>query len=109
MSLIDDIRKDREAGTPGPWSAFTDDNKPHTNIVSPTPVTQCVFSLNGRHKRETDIRRIARVPDMEAALLAAEGLASCVESLDDPRNEEEANEIYGAMLAALRRYREAAA
>ncbi|WP_411975961.1 hypothetical protein [Sulfitobacter faviae] len=79
MSMIEDIKRNREAGTPGPWSAFTDDTGPHTNIVSPTPRTSCVFSLAGRDKRHPDIERVCRVPDMEAALLAAEGLADAVD------------------------------
>jgi len=68
--MIEKINADREAGTPGPWSAFTDDTKPHTNVVSPTPSTTCVFYLTNRTKDEPDICRIARVPDMEARILA---------------------------------------
>lgn len=81
MSMIEDIKRDREAGTPGPWSAFTDDTAPHTNIVSPVPHTSCVFSLAGRDKRHPDIDRLCRVPDMEAALIAAEELADAAECI----------------------------
>lgn len=76
MNMIDEIKRDREAGTQGPWSAFTDDTAPHTNIVSPVPHTSCVFSLAGRDKRHPDIERLCRVPQMEAALIAAEKMAN---------------------------------
>lgn len=79
MSMIDDIKRDREAGTQGSWSAFTDDTAPHTNIVSVVPYTSCVFSLAGRDKRHPDIERLCRVPQMEAALIAAEELADAVD------------------------------
>lgn len=86
MNMIEQIKADREAGTPGPWSAFTDDTAPHTNIVSPVPHTRCVFSLAGRDKRHPDIKRVCRVPDMEAALIAAEemaGAADCIRHWHD--------------------------
>ena len=44
---------------------------------------------------------------LEAALAKADTLASCVTTLDNPANEEQANEIYGAMLTANTTYREA--
>lgn len=85
MSLIDDIRKDREAGTPGPWDR-QGDHKYNTDFG--------VFSKNGRavcssggysdgkettyEENKANARRIARVPDMEAALLAADELADAI-------------------------------
>ena len=43
---------------------------------------------------------------LEAALAKADALASCVTALDNPANEEQANEIYGAMLTAVAAYHE---
>lgn len=74
MTLIKQIKRDREAGTPGPWA---------------TDWTGCDFwcgpctVLGGSRQSETDARRIARVPDMEAALLAADELASAASWLAD--------------------------
>lgn len=85
---IEQIKADREAGTDGPWSAFTDDSAPHTNIVSPSPRTTCVFSLAGRYKSESDVSRIARVPDLEAGYIAqAERIAELEAALKDVRHE----------------------
>lgn len=52
--------------TPAPWSAFTDDSgsKPHTNIVSVVPHTDCVFSLPGMHKDDPNVRLITAAPDL---------------------------------------------
>lgn len=82
MSIIDDIKADREAGTPGPWSAFTDDANNHTNIVAVVPLTSFVFSLPGRFKSEADVKRIARVPHLEDIVLAAEDLVEALQSLE---------------------------
>lgn len=63
--------------TAGPWAAFTDDSgaRPHTNIVSVVPVTDCVFSLPGHHKDEANVRLIAAAPDLlEACKLLVKGL-----------------------------------
>lgn len=89
MSLIDDIKRDREAGTPGPWKLET----------VPTSCGVChrvgEWPSRGAHKTSgaclyedyppttaagntetySNARRIARVPDLEAALLAADELA----------------------------------
>ena len=93
MSLIDDIRKDRdrpqvlEKSAPE-WAAITDDKSPGwVDVVGPSikvsaPTT--ATNLNGEDyvARHADARRIARVPQMEAALLAAEELAKALERLD---------------------------
>lgn len=108
MSLINDIKRDREAGTPGPWMADGGDGEIFYNDGDVFPWVCCInFDNTPNAQALADCERIARVPDMEAALLAAEGLAFCVKALDDPANEEEANEIYGAMLTALADFRKA--
>ena len=48
-----------------------------------------------------------RIDALEAALGKADALESCVTALDNPANEEQANEIYGAMLTAAAAYRAA--
>lgn len=72
MTLIDDIIRDREAGTPGRWEG--------RQVHGGMPADVCDYGVIGLDKgMETarvwnvdDARRIARVPDMEAALLAAD-------------------------------------
>ena len=54
-----------------------------------------------------DCQLSARIAALEAALAKADALAACVTALDNPANEEQANEIYGAMLTANTTYREA--
>ena len=80
MSMIDDIKRDREAGTPGPWAVCGDGAR-----VKPVPHDQWLqpiadVSSEIRWDNETwgnlgrvslNARRIARVPDMEAALIEA--------------------------------------
>lgn len=77
MSLIDDIRKDREAGTPGEWSL---ENRGPISIRVITAKDGQVELADAWSKdgdsglddlgADANARRIARVPDMEAALLA---------------------------------------
>lgn len=89
MSMIDEIRRDREAGTPGPWRIMDADSigdrctyyyqevwNEDTTILVTTEVTRA-HGDGGK----ANIRRCARVPDMEAALLAAEYLATAAEKL----------------------------
>lgn len=110
MSLIDDIKRDREAGTKGPWSGHNmvhaDGQRPMTaeeigeyvmNSVKMGDPNRFLF-VSGKHddggdcdichtgngpRGPANTRRIARVPDMEAALLAAEELAEAVESVGE--------------------------
>ena len=82
MSMIEDIKRDREAGTPGPW---------RTSKVNPSrvfgPDSQPVMdrdpTFSQEVKFEANARRIARIPDLEAALLAADELARAVDGLHD--------------------------
>lgn len=82
MSLIDDIKRDSEAGTRGPWFSLPQCGpRVETNFARVFAadddlryIADCRDSLNFHSKtdNETNARRIARVPAMEAALLAAE-------------------------------------
>lgn len=91
MSLINDIKRDREAGTPGPWRVVDSNSigdrcthyyqevwNDETDILVTTEVTRA-HNDGGR----VNVRRIARVPDMEAALLAAEELYRATNFLTD--------------------------
>lgn len=102
MTLIEQIKRDREAGTPGPWAAKRKPNFNNGYIyvsvqpVNPDPATMRHMAMVGgdfhickmNHtpvpekaaKHHTEARRIARVPDMESALLAAEELAAMLEN-----------------------------
>lgn len=94
MSLIDDIKRDREAGTPGRWVSpyelydngwelETGGENTYVGIgpkcagqSKPPVAITAVESAFGRDAVvDANARRIARVPDMEAALLAADRLA----------------------------------
>jgi hypothetical protein len=88
MSLIDDIRRDRGAGTPGPWQL---DGIAITYLLPPygSPVDVCLMGepaqspgdiLAMMQKWEMNARRIARVPDMEAALIAAQVLVDALDA-----------------------------
>lgn len=76
MSMIDDIKWDRDTGTPGRWLTpdYTcDDQFPGWYIV-PESCFGTVAKLGPA--LDVDANRCARVPDMEAALLAADELAA---------------------------------
>lgn len=78
MIDLDQLRKDREAGTKGPWKTHLVDD---TSIVSNDGIdvaTTCDSSnveredaYNIEYERmEADARRIARVPEMEDTIIA---------------------------------------
>ncbi|MBQ2263250.1 MAG: hypothetical protein II336_18050 [Loktanella sp.] len=77
MTLIEQIKADREAGTAGPWAV--DDPSEEWPAAIEAPSGQEVLSGCGccgsPNLSGVDARRIARVPDMEAGLLAADELA----------------------------------
>lgn len=95
MTMIDDIKRDREAGTPGPWkatrnTAFWEIEVPEAwgqvePGVLPYSIGDVCASDPGDTKglQELNARRIARVPDMEAALIAADELATRVQQQQD--------------------------
>jgi len=67
------LKKDREAGTPGPWGCKDGD------IVPVGRDTDDVISTLYQGTPDADARRIARVPDLEALALAGRELAEAVE------------------------------
>lgn len=86
MTLIERIKLDREAGTAGPWTEMHDHPDPATaaslaNIRSEANecgyaadiahVFGCDHTHDGRQEQKHNARRIARVPEMEEALMAA--------------------------------------
>jgi len=88
MSLIDDIRRDREAGTPGDWSAALGRGC-HGVIAAELPEDGANFVALVANDKDTpereptrfaNARRIARVPQLEARVLSADELAEAVRS-----------------------------
>lgn len=86
MSLIDDIKRDRERPqvrlmSMATWKVKTDEPSPgFVKVVGPSVQVQCptvATNLNGEDyiARHADARRIARVPQLEALVLAAEEVA----------------------------------
>lgn len=93
MSLIDDIKRDREAGTPGPWRIVPYDAGDvswwsQTPMIDGPEEYDCAVvhwagfeqqfwqSAHGdRRAIEANARRIARVPQLEAMTLAGEAMA----------------------------------
>ena len=84
MSLLDDIRKDRDAGTQGPWRVRYEGGCTHLDMLShPDMQSQMCDETYYPWVPDnlTDWDRIARVPQMEAALLAADELNDAVMNL----------------------------
>lgn len=81
-TLIDHIKADREAGTLGLWEYFT-----FEGVAGVTGEVRDIAHCSGfnticsESEEEANARRIARVPTLEAALLAADELADAVEYL----------------------------
>ena len=84
MIDFDELRRDRETGTQGPWSLTRSDPNEGVDCwwleaSRPFPPPARGFrvldlgTVRGDHAE--DARRIARVPQLEALALAAEGLA----------------------------------
>lgn len=92
MSLIDDIKHDLEEGTPGKFIADFDgeDDFDGVPIMSEhrggsfVAIANCPVDYTDREQRVADTRRLSRVPDMEAALLAAEDhLVAALEAISE--------------------------
>lgn len=96
MSMIDDIKRDAETGTPGPWQsddAFMHHGHP-TRVATPdicgvpaATLAECLqnwddFRVSWKNA-EANARRCARVPEMEAALIAADELAAAARHYRD--------------------------
>lgn len=110
MSLIDHIKRDREAGTPGPWVSAKDDpnDGPEDVIMAGEYYVSSAHYITDHSKTESNARRIARVPDMEAALLAAENLANAVSVLSGAAClDDDGSSDWENMRSALDAYRDA--
>lgn len=71
---LDELRADREAGTGGPWEVFNDPEcaRPGIEAIGETIVVYgCDDDGEGVHGDHANARRIARLPDLEAAYLEA--------------------------------------
>ncbi|AIM40685.1 MULTISPECIES: hypothetical protein [unclassified Sulfitobacter] len=90
MSMIDDIKRDRERPqvklmSMTDWRVKSDEPAlGWVKVVGPCVPVQCptlATDLNGEDyiARHAEARRIARVPDLEAALIAAEEMAESIE------------------------------
>jgi hypothetical protein len=70
---LDQIRADREAGTPGEWAVYGDE--PWLLAIHTDDVTRICFMAHSNGLNDArdyaNARRIARVPDLEAAYLAS--------------------------------------
>jgi hypothetical protein len=85
--LIERIKADREAGTPGPWVGGDD---PDGEICTGDDVCAWICCVNyddtTNAQASSDARRISHVPDMEARILAD---ADRIEALEAERDENE--------------------
>lgn len=106
MSLIEKIKADREAGTPGPFVISFESIDPEWCVVT-TAGGSIFANVHSAGNGETNARRIARVPEMEASLLAAEELAQALEAAAHNKgtNPDDVKRTAAALVA----YREATA
>ena len=87
-TIFDQIERDREDGTPGPW--YVDHERSNwllgTDHDDPEfPYAVAIFGtyagINGSHDRP-NIRRASRVPDLEAIALASQAMADAWDPSD---------------------------
>ena len=134
MSLIDDVKRDREAGTDGPWHCHFGDEGAKCNCqyvlaeyggmgsIATLDVCEDMAGYWGddngpdEPQSKANARRICRVPDMEAALLAADEHARASDNrlgkwmsaaLSDPETCEEMKSDINAWFSTLSTYRKA--
>ena len=111
MTLIDKIKADREWGSNGPFFADSDtdwcldtsgENSCYyiNSADGPWAVVAVESAFGEDNRNDADMRRVCRIPDMEAALLAAEELARLVVAQSSMSN-------LGEIDAALAAYRKA--
>lgn len=85
MTIFDDIRKDREAGTPGEWTLCYEGGCTHLDMIDhPDMKSQMCDETYYPWVPDNlnDWKRIARVPRLERIALAAEELAKVIERSD---------------------------
>lgn len=110
MNMIEQIKADREAGTNGPWdedlikTAWRGGQQSLIN-ASPSLAPYVALAISDGIV-DVDARRIARVPDMETALIAADELAN-VYALYESRANADSPDDWAAMDNALAAYRAA--
>lgn len=74
---IEELKRDREAGTPGEWVVHGRETKRSQidvgcNLIGPTRRVAGIYQpFDGRLSADANARRIARLPDLEAAFLEA--------------------------------------
>lgn len=108
---IEDIKADREAGTPGPWLVEreggtwlrTSDHKDAYIAMS------CIRDDPSEKAHDViNARRIARLPELEVAVIAAEKLADAAQAIADDYDVGHWSEYKeSALVVALSAYREA--
>lgn len=75
---IEQLRADMEAGTPGSWAVKYDAGETH--IIAAGDSIMCdMIHYRWVPEKMADWRRIARLPDLEAAFLAAQDMATVME------------------------------
>lgn len=110
MNMIEQIKADAEAGTEGPWA--TDLIKVawrggQQSLMNEAPyLSGYIISSIVDGVVDIDAKRIARVPDMEAALIAADELANAY-ALYESRANADSPDDWAAMSNALAAYRAA--
>lgn len=85
MSLVDDIKRDVEAGTPGPWEISDERGVMGSRLIYSEDKYGIgeVWDISGSSENEPNARRTARVPEMEARILAdAERLKAADELIE---------------------------
>jgi len=88
--LIERINADCETGTPGPWAwdkpnGFTYEGGFYAGneTVCDFGDSESYYPKEGEPPNDTDARRIARVPDMEARILADAKIIKAAQELAD--------------------------
>lgn len=115
MTLLDQIKADREAGTPGPWAyeAHGDTIQYGVGVCHAISDIEMAFPLSGHVDSDvmvtdpvcvevngqTNASRIARVPDMEAALLAAGEFAEAFDLFDQIGDQQSVARMYDSLAA----------
>lgn len=107
-NLLDQIKADREAGTPGPWAweggeMVCADGK----VIDHVSYEGMWFARYDEAEDAANARRIARVPDMETALLAAGELADKLEAMDAQDDGALLDTDFDDLMAALAAFRSA--
>ncbi len=111
MTLIDNILIDRALGTSGPWQISGVEQHAGTwygYAVGPEGYRITLVAYADEHDASmADTRRIARIPEKEAALLVADELADAVTTLLEATIGEDAQEATYRLEEARDRFHKA--